>query len=90
MLKRLHIYYSGDVQGVGFRFTAERIAKGLGLKGFVKNLNDGGVEVVAEGEEERLKEFQNRIKLEMGPYVSKEDASLEDAKGEFEDFVIRF
>lgn len=90
MQKRLHIYYSGDVQGVGFRFTAQYIAKSLGIKGWVKNTRDGGVEVVAEGEEERLKEFQTRIKAEMEPYISKEDVSWEEAKGEFRDFGIKF
>ncbi len=59
MRKRIHVYYSGMVQGVGFRFTAEKLAKGLGLAGWVKNLRDGRVEVLCEGEEADLVSFIN-------------------------------
>ncbi len=90
MQKRLHVYYSGDVQGVGFRFTAQYIGRGLNLKGWVKNLSDGGVEVVAEGEEELLKEFLERIKAEMNPYISSQKISWEGSSGEFRDFGIKF
>ena len=64
MKKRLHIYYTGRVQGVGFRFTTEDIASELGVCGWVKNLGDGRVEVVVEAEEELLKEMNA---LNIGP-----------------------
>ncbi len=48
MKKQVRVYYSGRVQGVGFRFTAESIANDLGVTGWVKNSRDGGVEIVAE------------------------------------------
>ena len=57
IMKRAHAYYSGNVQGVGFRFTAIDLARKYAVKGWVKNVYDGGVEVVAEGEEAVLKEF---------------------------------
>ena len=48
--KRLHLFYSGSVQGVGFRYTAERVALSLDLSGWVGNLPDGRVEVLVCGE----------------------------------------
>ena len=48
-LERLHAVIRGDVQGVGFRFFLIRHAEGLGLRGWVRNLDDGAVELVAEG-----------------------------------------
>lgn len=46
---RCHVWVSGSVQGVGFRFFAERIARRRGVSGLVRNLPDGRVEVIAEG-----------------------------------------
>lgn len=56
--KTLHAVVSGMVQGVGFRYATVRQARALGLKGVVRNLEDGRVEVVAEGEEERLSRLE--------------------------------
>jgi len=58
-------FIEGDVQGVGFRFFAERVAKQLGLGGYVKNLRDGRVEVYAVGTADQLEELKRR--LEAGP-----------------------
>ena len=52
---------SGRVQGVGFRFFAERVANQLGLRGYVKNLWNGNVEAYAMGEEAQLEEFRKRL-----------------------------
>ncbi len=62
MKKRIHVYFSGMVQGVGFRFTAEEAALALGLRGWVKNIFDGRVEIVCEGKEEDLVSFLNKMK----------------------------
>ncbi len=48
---RKHFYFSGRVQGVGFRYQATRLARSLGVTGYVKNLYDGRVEMEAQGEE---------------------------------------
>ena len=90
MAKQIHIYYTGSVQGVGFRFTAEYIANDLGLTGWVKNLRDGGVEVVAEGDEAKLNEFLGRIKKRMGDYVDDAKVEWREATGEFTNFDIAF
>ena len=89
--KRVHIYYSGRVQGVGFRFTTEQIALSLGMTGWVKNLPDGRVEVMAEGEEAKLVGFLEKIRNgPMKPYIRGVAAEWEEAKGEFRDFGIHF
>jgi acylphosphatase len=55
------IWYSGHVQGVGFRLTARHVAAGYEVVGTVKNLPDGRVELVAEGEREELEAFRAAI-----------------------------
>ena len=79
------------VQGVGFRFTAERIAISLGLTGWVKNLRDGRVEVICEGEESDLVDFISKMKSDpMKRYITGTQVTWQDATGEFSDFGIRF
>ena len=56
-LKQVHLFVRGRVQGVFFRASTQREAKRLGLTGWVKNRADGGVEILAEGEEENLKDL---------------------------------
>ena len=91
MKKRVQVYYSGMVQGVGFRFTAERIAQALSLAGWVKNLADGRVELVCEGEESTLSDLLKKIKGSvMKQYVENAEVSWLSATGEFKDFQIRF
>jgi len=90
MKKQLHIYYNGHVQGVGFRFTARYLANELGILGWVKNLSDGRVEIVAEQEEDVLQDFLLKISSRFARYI--EDVSVETlpAKGDFNDFDIKF
>jgi acylphosphatase len=90
MKKQLHVFYSGRVQGVGFRFTAEDFARQLGLCGWVKNLRDGQVEVVAEAEEEALKNFLEHIRHYFSSYIRGTDIQWLPATGEFKGFEIAF
>lgn len=90
MKKLLHIFYTGRVQGVGFRFTAIDIAKDIGVTGWVKNLRDGRVELLAEAEEEKLKNFLSRINNFFARYIQDTDINWLAATGEFKDFIIEF
>jgi acylphosphatase len=67
--ERRRVYFSGRVQGVGFRFTCQALARGFEVAGYVRNLPDGRVEVVAEGEPSELDDFLAAIRGEMGAYI---------------------
>jgi acylphosphatase len=60
-MRRLDVFFFGDVQGVGFRKTAERIALDFGLVGMVRNLPNGSVQVQAEGENASLFSFIEKL-----------------------------
>lgn len=90
MCKRVEVFYSGRVQGVGFRFTAESLAIDLGIYGWVKNLSDGRVQLVAEGAEDAIKEFLEKIKQEFSHYIRDCAIQWHEASGEFNDFQINF
>jgi len=91
MKKRIHVFYSGNVQGVGFRFTAERIAIDVGINGWVKNLGDGRVELVAEGEKKELDEFLEKVKTgALQGYISDTDIKWQNFKDEFKEFDVKF
>jgi len=90
-MKRLHVFYKGRVQGVGFRFTAEAIAQEADVTGWVRNLPNGDVELVAEGEEEALNQVLGGIqRSNLGRYVSKTVTQWEKCQNEFSNFRIEF
>ncbi|MEK6837248.1 MAG: acylphosphatase [Nanoarchaeota archaeon] len=89
--KRIRAVIKGKVQGVFYREFVRREAEALGVSGFARNLRDGTVEIVAEGEEKQIKEFEKRFRK--GPlmaFVSEVEMEEEPATGEFEGFDIRF
>ena len=90
MKQQVRVYYSGKVQGVGFRYAAEEIARDLGLNGWVKNLPDGRVEVVAEADEEVLKDFLATINGRFSSFIRDADINWEAASGKFKEFGIKF
>jgi acylphosphatase len=65
-----HVRYSGQVQGVGFRYTAQSLAIRYPVAGYVRNLPDGDVELVAEGEPGPVDEFLTAVARRMGEYVT--------------------
>lgn len=75
---------------MGFRFTTEDIARDLGVCGRVKNLRGGSVEVVAEAEEDVLKEFLSRINQYFSRYIQDADIQWQPASGKFKEFAIEF
>jgi acylphosphatase len=89
-VKRVCVYYSGRVQGVGFRFTAERIANSLGARGLVKNLPDGRVHIIAEADEGVLKDFLEEINRHLSRYVEDVDIKWQEAQGGFVGFNVAF
>ena len=73
--KELRIIYSGMVQGVGFRWTVKRLSCAYEVVGIVRNLVDGTVELIAQGQESELKEFAQAIRDSgLGPLIRDEDA----------------
>jgi acylphosphatase len=89
-LKRVEVHYSGRVQGVGFRFTAENFAHAHKVVGYVRNMADGRVEVVAEGEEATLNGFLEDLKMDMDNVIDTYSINWFPATGEFSKFMIRF
>jgi len=91
MLSRVHAFVSGRVQGVAYRYFAERRADEIPVTGWVRNLSDGRVEIMAEGEKADLESFLGFLR--QGPRMAKVDDLdffWEDYRGEFEDFRIEF
>lgn len=87
--QRLRILYSGHVQGVGFRYTVRRVAEGFEVVGWVRNLPDGRVELVAEGEPAELEAFRQAIRESgLGPHIRHEEVHREPATGDLSGFVI--
>ncbi len=89
-MKRLYLRIYGLVQGVNFRTSTRRKAHELGLAGFVKNMPDGTVETVAEGEEEKLLQYKKWC--QKGPssaVVDEVREKWEEPTGEFNSFTIR-
>ena len=90
MITRLHAVFSGRVQGVGFRFTAERMARRFPVAGYVRNLTDGKVEMTAEGEKSALEEFLAALREAFGENIRDVKAEWSRATGEYEKFSIKF
>ena len=89
-LERRRIFFSGRVQGVGFRATTSWLARGFEVAGAVRNLHDGRVEVVAEGESAELDRFVQSIQDELGGFIRDLDSSTEPIEGpSFTGFVVR-
>lgn len=81
-MKQVHLWISGNVQGVGFRASMRRRARNNDVTGWVKNLEDGRVEAVLEGEEEDVAEVMDWARK--GPGIaSVEDIELEEEEPEY-------
>lgn len=89
MESRLHLSISGDVQGVFFRANAQSVASGLSLTGWVRNKDDGSVELVAEGDPESLRKLREWCKKgPAGARVERVDERWGLATGEFRGFSV--
>lgn len=83
------VYFSGHVQGVGFRYTTLQIAKEFEVAGFARNLPDGRVHVEAEGRTEEVQAFIAAIEERMHGFVRKVDRTSDRRAREFSGFTIR-
>ena len=89
MQKHLHVFFYGSVQGVGFRYTAAKLAHENGLSGWVRNISDGRVEVECEGGEEALRSFLAALSEEFEGYVTDVQPEWSAARNEFIGFEVR-
>ncbi len=91
MKVRIHAYVEGRVQGVFFRSNTRDAARDLNLTGFVKNLQDDRVEVVAEGEENKINELIEFLRQgSESAEVKNLDIKKEKYSGEFDEFEVRY
>ena len=84
----LHVFFSGNVQGVGFRYRALTVAQKFPVTGWVRNRSDGRVEMMAEGSEESLEQFLAALAHEMSEHIDKVERVWQPATGEWARFEI--
>lgn len=87
---RIRTYLSGIVQGVGMRYYVSRLANRFDITGYVKNLPDGRVEIIAEGPENQIRTFLERIKKTPVGSIDNIETEWEPYKNEFTEFEVRF
>jgi acylphosphatase len=88
-VERITVHYRGHVQGVGFRYTAAQIAQGYRVEGFVQNLPDGQVLLVAEGAMREINGLLEAIAARMAGFVRQATSDRGPATGEFTGFTVR-
>jgi acylphosphatase len=84
------VHYSGRVQGVGFRATAEEIAHDYPVTGWVKNLPDGRVELLVEGPEAAVKKFLQAVRSHWDKNIEKEQIEEKPASGKYTKFEVTY
>ena len=84
------VCFSGRVQGVGFRYTANRIAQGYEVTGYVRNLPDGRVELLAEGSCEQVESFLQDVTDRMRDYISSQTQQSGPPTGGYRSFEATF
>ena len=85
-----HILYSGTVQGVGFRFMVQRYAFSLDLKGWVKNLPNGSVEILINGPKEGVEKLCEMVEEYFGKHIRNKNILITSPDVEFKDFQIAY
>ena len=90
VLQRRRVLYSGHVQGVGFRYTTRSIARDYEVTGYVRNLPDGSVEVVAEGPVDQLDGFLEVVSDRLSGHIRQVQSDRRPAQQEFANFGIRY
>lgn len=88
--QRRLIHFSGSVQGVGFRYTALRLARGFDVTGYVRNLHDGRVEMLVEGPPDQIDSLLAAVRERMGHYIRETTQQTSEPTGQFADFDMSF
>ena len=88
-MNRFTCHFDGRVQGVGFRYTTQNLAMQYDVNGYVRNTNDGKVELVVEGPDDQMKHLLDDLKQRMDGFIRKTDVEVSPATGEFQEFGIR-
>jgi acylphosphatase len=87
--QRMTVFYSGRVQGVGFRYAVKALTPGFEVTGTVRNLADGRVELIAEGERAELDAFRQAVRESgLGGLIQREEELFGPAAGQFRGFDI--
>ena len=88
-MQRVTVHYSGRVQGVGFRATIRQLARGFDVTGTVRNLPDGRVELIAEGEKDEVTAFLEGIATsDLSSFIANHPETWSAAQGGLRGFVI--
>ena len=89
--KQIHCIIKGDVQGIGYRYFVTRLASQLNIQGWVKNLYNGDVEVVAEGEKDSLEKLLKELRSGH-PYARVDDIHIEwhPPENKYDRFFVKF
>jgi acylphosphatase len=83
------VTYTGRVQGVGFRYTAQGLAEGFPITGYVRNLSNGNVELVAQGEADQVEAFLGALAKRMANYIRKTTV-VDESPENYQGFEIRY
>ena len=86
---RRSCYFSGRVQGVGFRYTVQNLAIQYDVQGYVRNLPDGRVELVVEGPDPEMEHLVDSLQQKMNGFIRRVDVNVAPGTGEFHGFSIR-
>lgn len=78
------------VQGVGFRFTVQRLAQDYQARGWVKNISSGSVKIIAEAEEEDLNKFIEQIKVHFADYIKDTVVNWRPAENKYKEFKVAY
>ena len=87
---RVHVIFSGSVQGVGFRYTTQNFANNLRVTGWVKNLPDRNVEMVCEGTREQIENLLYKLDKQFEGKIKHKDVDWMDARKSFRGFEITY